>query len=302
MPPRPLLPPLPPPSTWSTYFPRKLLPLSRTEPAIVLRGRSLLASKQLCDEFVRELKIRPGEVIIEANAGPGQLTRSLLEGGNTIDEDERWDAWENSPDRDGDNSWPMWDTPPKGKGRAGIPGEGKTEYPRPAAVVVTEPSLTLLERGFNYTSTSPKNFLHSDYPGSTPPVPTSYNTFQNLDHGVNEHAAVQQSPYHPSLLLSESSAYRWPTLPMLLNDPLVKPYLGKGKREWEDEPPNITVVATVPDHVGGEQLVAQWIGSAVGGSSGKQWLWQWGRVRLAILCGKGLYDVSTISTSVDSCS
>lgn len=45
-------------------------------------GRVLLASPDLCDEFVRALHLRNDEVVLEYNPGPGQLTRSLLSGGS----------------------------------------------------------------------------------------------------------------------------------------------------------------------------------------------------------------------------
>ena len=94
-------------------------------------------------------------------------------------------------------------------------------------------------------------------------------------------------------------------MPEILSDPLVLPYVEKmtpdaqkagqaGRRKWDAEEPPITVVVTIPDSVIGEQMLAQWIGSVVGATDGRHWIWQYGRVRLAVLCGKGLYDVSAL--------
>lgn len=320
----------------------------------VLKNRITLASKSLCDDFVRALGIREGEVVLEVNAGPGQMTRSLVQGGETVSESEMWRRWREQQarvaavDRDGEGSapaasdasivdvasdgkadtkrparsknsgptqtWPIWDESPE-------PALGKKTKPlqadnslssasqassaesspiKPALVIACEPSPPLLERGFDFPVTSRR--------------PTAY-----LDH-TSVPVDLQRSRHVDNLVLSSTTAYRWPTLPDILSDSLVAPYLcdprapGEqlelnaqpgsstsphpsaskqvtGLRKWDEPEPHMTIVAHIPDSVMGEQMLAQWIGSVVGGPTGRQWIWQWGRIRLAVLCGKGLYSV-----------
>jgi hypothetical protein len=329
-PPIPHLPPLPPPSTWSTHFPRRLLAHSDIEPAKFLRGRTILAKRELCDAFARELKIRPGEIIIDVNPGVGALTRSLLEGGNEVDEGEVWDAWRaaGSNSTKGFPSWDRTDGVAKGaaKGKAkggkvakgvegkaavtaleGAPSTLAEQYPRPALVIAVEPSIELLRRSFDYTvEDQPVGAQTGESLANDPSSPSSsldrrwHLTVYGQPH-LSPPSNVIKSPHHPNLILSEASAYRWAVLPALLSHPLIAPHItmhqdgtepvSSVEKEWSEEEPNVTVVATIPDSVFGEQLLAQWIGTAAGGSQGKQWIWRWGRVRLALLCGKGLYDV-----------
>lgn len=158
---------------------------------------------------------------------------------------------------------------------------------------------------------------------------------------------INESIHHPDLILTNSSAYAWNTLPYVLSHPLVAPHIDK--RAWTDTVassssssssssagaavhaaerpdqsqvervpiaspqaraeaahPPFTILAHIPDSVGGEQLVSQWIGSVTGseqeqvqtggGSHGghgdRQWIWGWGRARLALLVNKTLYDVN----------
>lgn len=355
-PPVPHLPPLPVPSTWPTYFPRRILATSAIDPAWIFRGRVSLANKDHCDAFVRDLGIRPGEVIVEVYPGPGQLTRSLLEGGASVDDAEAWKSWEENRDDVGaavesasgaKTTWPAWSdasTPTPRRRRSVKPSTSSPSSSesssdsdnivRPAAVVVAEPSAGMLSRAFNHTPAASVPFdarlprqgnLHFSPPlsednddvNSDPPSPSdpsdieaAYVAFSAIDHPGQPQISMEKTPLHPNLILSESSVYRWPTLPAILSDPVLQPYLsatssnipestgdgqsGTIRRKWEDEPPAITVVVTVPDGVNGEQMLAQWIGSAVGGDHGREWLWRWGRVRLAVLVGKGMYDVSNL--------
>lgn len=76
------LPPLPPPPSWRTYFPPRQLAAPPDKMCREFPGRVLLASPDLCDDFVRALHLRENEVVLEYNPGPGQLTRSLLSGGS----------------------------------------------------------------------------------------------------------------------------------------------------------------------------------------------------------------------------
>lgn len=247
---------------------------------------------------------------MEVNPGMGLLTRSLLNGGRSGDVKEEWRAWEEGKGvteekkgrgkakakaKEGEE-WPGWSISINFSTSSSSPdtsSEPSDTPRRPSLVVASEPSPQLLSRSFDYTPKPPD-----------PNFPASI----SLDYQF-EHLNLQQCTHEPNLILSESTAYRWPTLPGILSDPAVVSYLTSissretggpgeagrdGKRQWEDSEPPITIVAHIPDSVIGEQMLAQWIGSVVGGSQGRQWIWQWGRVRLAVLCAKGLYDVGRL--------
>jgi len=48
----------------------------------------------------------------------------------------------------------------------------------------------------------------------------------------------------------------------------------------------------MPTSVIGDQLVAQWLTSVIGASfNGSTWIWDWGRIRFALIVPKNLYDV-----------
>ena len=107
---------------------------------------------------------------------------------------------------------------------------------------------------------------------------------------------VLEATPHPRLLAMHGSPYGWRVATDMLSDPRVAAYVarngGGGKRAWDAEAPHVTMTAQLPDSVIGEQMVSQWIGSVVEGTS-KSWIWEWGRVRFGWLVGKGLYDVSS---------
>lgn len=231
------------------------------------KGRALLANPKLTNEFVRALKIREGEVVIEAFPGPGQLTRSLLNGGNDLESD----------------------TQEGGGGGEGYTKKSSKKYPEPKLVVACEPSPDMLVTGLGMKP--------EDKPSNIPA------RFESEDYTVYESKVVKTD--EPRLLVSPSTPYRWPTLPQMLSHELVTPHLPvydtaatngtveSTKRPWKAPAPHITLVSQMPDSVAGDQLIAQWIGSAVGTSEGdeKSWIWRWGRIRLALLVSKGQYDV-----------
>ncbi|OCF54170.1 hypothetical protein L486_08367 [Kwoniella mangroviensis CBS 10435] len=310
------LPPLPPPRTWYTHFPSKYLPASPDRNMIRKSiGRKLLANPKMCDDFVKSLNLREGEVVIDAYSGVGSLTRSLLTGGNYLEESKSWTPAlveeVLTEDKDQDEvkksiskskvkkqKYPLWleDLPPSlstTTNAATSPTSSaeveKKEPIKPKLVVSSEGSLELLVRSFNY-----------------PPKPS--NPLSTIGREISQDpytrpVPVITTPLHPNLLLSHSTAYVWPTLPKLLENPLVQaslpvhnPELPPGdieayKRKWEDPEPPITIVCQMPDSSIGEQLASQWVGSAVGDPGQKRtWIWEWGRIRLALLCGKSLYD------------
>lgn len=261
----PPLPSLPPITAWKQAWPRSILRYSMDKTNRNFEGRVLLANQKIADDFAKALRIRKGEVIIEAFSGPGLLTRSLLNGGTS-------------------------DTSSEG-------GEGN----KPALVVTCEPSPSLLVNGLGMGQ--------GEIPGDIPAK------FESEDFAVYQ-SRIYPSHYEPRLMLSPSTPYRWPTLSQLLGNPLTAKHIQKyddtttstdesndegrmskeevevGKRPWNAPEPPITIVAQMPQSVAGDQMVAQWIGSCAGsGVRDRTWIWQWGRLRLALLVGKGQYDV-----------
>jgi hypothetical protein len=222
-------------------------------------GRVLLVNPKIANDFVKALKLRKDEIVIEAFPGPGVLTRALIDGGIDPEEDE-------------------------------------TTTNKPAVVVASEPSPQLLYEGLGMSV--------NDQPGD---MPASF----EIDDLPNHEARVYTSQHVPRLLLSPSTPYRWPTFPQILGHPLLKPFMpihnngntnedeklsnmrkDKGHRPWDSPKPAITIVAQIPQSVAGDQMVSQWIGSAVGnGPFERTWVWRWGRMRLALLVGKNQYDV-----------
>ena len=237
------------------------------------KGRLLLANPKHTNEFARALKIREDEVVIEAFPGNGQLTRSLLYGGNDV-QAEGSDKVEES------------------LASGGGGGGGGKRYPEPKLVVAVEPSPDMLVTGLGMSP--------DDKPTNIPA------RFESEDYSIYESQVVKTA--EPRLLVSPSTPYRWPTLPQMLSHELVMPHLeqydgddmpenlkGTGKRPWKAPKPHITLVSQMPDSVAGDQLISQWIGSAVGTPKDeKSWIWRWGRVRLALLVSKGQYDVRPV--------
>lgn len=85
------LPPLPPVQTWPKFFsPPRLLSSTKGKVGLDKEreypGRVFIANQQLADSFVRALKLRKDEIVIEAFPGLGCLTRSVLAGGRAAEE------------------------------------------------------------------------------------------------------------------------------------------------------------------------------------------------------------------------
>lgn len=171
--------------------------------------------------------------------------------------------------------------------------EGSDTFRKPKVVVASEPSPEFLIKGLG---------MKEDQAPPLIPVKT-----ESEDHAV--HPSAVHPTDDPRLILSPSTPYRWPTLPQMLSNELVAPHLPVfdplsppgpevTKRPWSAPPPPITLVSQMPHSVAGDQMISQWIGSSVGDLDGqKQWIWEWGRVRLALLVGKNQYDVSGLEGS-----
>ncbi len=110
--PRLRLPPLPPFRRWHKYFPRTRLshpPDPKSQRGF--RGRFIITNRNITDAFVKDLGIRPNEIVIELFPGTGLLTRSLLNGGNpedTAGEAAIWSASEKQEKAGIDLDFPLW--------------------------------------------------------------------------------------------------------------------------------------------------------------------------------------------------
>jgi hypothetical protein len=295
----PRLPALPPRSRWRTIWPRTIIRYSMDRTNREFVGRTLLVNTRLADEFTRALRIRSNEVIIEAFPGPGILTRSLLSGG--VDTD--FEGIESS-----DHQRP-----------AQAIEEREGGYKKPALVVACEPSpRLLLHLGLD----------ENDLPDEIPPQSDSdqYVIFKSKVYQSKDEERLLLSPSTPyrwptlSQLLgnklverrmekwsegegeSESEGHGEGTAKSVGEGANDESYINQGtgttivtptQRPWEAPPPHITVVAQMPVSVSGDQMVSQWVGSAAGmPGEARNWIWKWGRLRLALLVGKTQYDVS----------
>lgn len=191
--------------------------------------------------------------------------------------------------------------PPKAKanedGEVAAPPAKPASVTTPKFVVANDPKVSALWRGFGFNPDllPPSRWEMDDVPepGAEPPT--------GLRHLKR---TVYPSHLQENLGISPVTIYHWPTAASILSDPLVAQHLevydeSKGplegtKRPWDAPAPPITLVATIPDAVFGDQLVNQWILSATSSNAeGKRgWIWEWGRVRLALLVTRSIYDVS----------
>lgn len=264
------LPPLPNGRSWSKYFPRGELK-NHQHGDRPYRGRSFLTNRKLTDEFVRGLGIRKGEVILDGFGGIGNVTRSLLNGGrakyglnldSNVTEESKWPEWS----KEDINEIESENTNDK--------SENEENLNEPALVITSDPCFEILQRSLDMEE------------AQRPPWSTDTD-YTKVD--------IYPSKHHPTLLLSNSSPYRWPTVPGILSHPLVQERIKVSEEKFDtDEIPNLTVVCQVPNSELGEQMVSQWVGSVPGGDNTKYWLWKYGRVRLGLLVDQGMYDVSIL--------
>lgn len=269
-----------------------------------LARRVVLASKPIADRFVRDLGIRKGEVVLEAYPSVGQTTRSFLAGGYDETTAKDWHqavreqkvvAGKVEGIHSGEFDFPPWDVdmvpeyelPPLKKGE---------EITVPKAVIALEPMVAQSSRGLGLD------------PKVAPVSRWDYDKVKTTEElaDIKEKrftTPIYHSPLQKNLYISPASAFDWETIPKILENPVVweqlpiydktKEGLEARKRPWSAPPPPITLAATIPDTVMGDQLMSQWIASCVGQvDDDRGWMWAFGRVRLAVLVSKGLYDVS----------
>lgn len=271
-----------------------------------------LVNQKIANEFVRNLGLRESEVVIDAYCGPGQITRALLAGG--YDETTAAD-WKKVVAEQRAKGLPIgqvaaetkrrrvtggtFDFPPWDMSDVESPKYSKkppSDLITPKLVIANDPKISSLARGlgFDLDDVPPSKWELEDPPQSGAEEPKELAKTRPL---------VYPSALQPNLVLSPITVYHWSTIPMILENPLVAPNLpvfdaskdsaDQTKRPWNAPPPPLTLLATIPDGPFGDQLVNQWVMSAtsVGGGGKRGWLWQWGRVRMALLINRGLYDV-----------
>lgn len=306
--PRLRLPPLPHPSTFRDVFLSTGTSIckiykSTLEGSIVSREiskRPALASQVLADRFVRDLGLRENEVVIDAYAGPGQLTRSLLAGGHNETTKEDWKKVVAEQPDVVKPDFPPWDvTKAVDADPAPLPLSEEEKVKPAKLVIATDGHAPSLYRSLGMLTDKPpkesKAILKQLYEKGSDSVPTE---------GLLFPSHIQKN-----LLLCSASMYSWPTLPRILSSPLVYPSLevyDKTKegpeaceRPWDAPAPPITVTIQAPQGMVGDQLLNQWVSSVIGSKGHpRSWIWKWGRVRLALLASKGTYDVSGCPSSL----
>lgn len=284
------LPPLPPRSTWTAAFPRPSYSLSSPLNPRLTPNRVTLASPELCQEFVKELDLKPDEVVLEAYSGPGVLTRSLLEA-----KPKRVIALEPSghlithPHGLAFSSEALTEAEARIFGRVEAKssqsiresqdGSGKRRgRPKKTAAVssVTEDD----------AATTGDQSSSETLSEESPTLPAT-----GLVSGGPAH--LLDSTHDPKLSLLPSSAYDWETWTKLLQHPVFSGVSSEVvSRKWRDTPPNLRFVAQIPDSVVGEQLISQWVALI----PRRGWLFEFGRMRLDLLVSPSLFDVGRAVT------
>lgn len=271
-----------------------------------MKNRCWLVNPTLTNRFVRELGIRENEVVIDAYAGYGALTRALLAGGWDETTPADWEKVRKEQDvvgpeagqvrrhNSGQFTFPPWN--PKDGQVAELPEKGAgEEHPVPSVVVANDPAVSCLSRGLGF------------FPDEAPPNLWDFCVPQPAE--MMKRFQTEKSQLYPSILEKErlvfapESVYRWPSLPNILSHELVAKHMEvydeskegaeRYHRPWNAPPPHITMCATIQDSVLGDQLLNQWVSSVIGSPDQEHsWMWKWGRIRLAFLVSRNMYDVS----------
>ena len=229
-------------------------------------GRVSIANQQLADSFVRALKLRENEVVIEAFPGLGVLTRSLLSGGTAAeeakDEELRTEWWEKAGHlapkdelklAEGFPSWIRQIQPEESKLEGPLDSEaesegsgtGKRKVGRKSRAKPKEP---VAEEEYNEAlsrlppTNKPKLVIaidaneratHAGLGIEHPKLPskfTSWETLLNSENAEQEEAyftPLQKSPYEERLVAGPVDPFAWESARYTLSHPLVKDHLEK---------------------------------------------------------------------------
>lgn len=269
-----------------------------------VQRRVWLVNPTLTNLFVRDLGVRKDEVFLEAYAGLGTLTRALLAGGYDKTTPKDWERVRKEqeiapPEDDGkvkrhpsQFKYPPWDIDLAAVPE--LPEKEDGEVVTPALVVANDPSASMLSRGLGFLpGVQPKEKWDFEVPSAA--------EVQRLVKESDQE--LYPSVFEKNLVVAPNSVYHWPTLPRILSDKLVSdklPVWDESKegderyyRPWDAPEPHITMTAVMQDSVLGEQLLNQWVSSAIGSpKQAHSWIWKWGRIRFAFLVPRHMYDVS----------
>lgn len=221
--------------------------------------------------------------------------------------------------KDGDYRFPTWlEDLRKELEKGGESLRGEVTDPttigakeKPKVVIAIESSPEILVRGLGLEPCNipkPTSNIDPTKPSDDPQIDESGADISfrrpkviDLRKPSDQPVTVFKSHHDDRLLLSPMVPYYQPVLPGLLEHELIKPYLevydvsqpNPTKRPWSAPPPPITYVAQIPDSERGETMAVAYILQSIGAAHGRQsWIYEYGRVRLALLVGRPLYDVS----------
>lgn len=278
-------------------------------------NRVTLASTDMCDRFVDELKLKPDDVVLEAYSGPGVLTRSLLAAkpkkviavepgpvlmthpnGLGVDAEALAEVEAEvhssiTPKKPGDakvakkKSKPSMEEQASKAAEASAPKRGKG---RPSKV--EEFDFEELEGEEAAEEDSMDDELDSWMSSSPRRKGKPSSSKQSAEVPATEAAKLLESSHDEALAVLPLSPYDWDSWASLLLHPLFTGDKTIVKhREWTSRTlPHLRFVAQIPDSMVGEQLISQWISCI----PRRNWLFAYGRVRMDLLVSPSLFDVS----------
>ncbi|GHJ88938.1 hypothetical protein NliqN6_5340 [Naganishia liquefaciens] len=285
------LPPVPPRETWTRKFPSSNFNVVNRLTAdgggrAVSKGgkRTQVADTALANSIARKLDIQNDQVVLEAYPGMGFLTRAILAlppdvrprkvlsiepsvdfnvHGLNLTPEQALSGWS-----------PLNGTGGGGGGDDGDDGDDGNSKAKQTLLAKRRDAVREILAGLAKKGQS------------TPDLDAV--TRDDAAAAINESMGTPVFRAFPSeddsaLTIIDGTMFDWKTVPALEEQGLLDDVQ---RREWQDEPPNLHYIATIPDSDMGEQLVNQWV-SCVAGPS---WLFRFGRVKMSFLVKPTLYD------------